>query len=66
MAARRPLRERGKSGRRDIRAKLPRGGRISNRELLARLLQKGVTRMDFSSRALLILVFLQAFSLTPV
>lgn len=49
-----------------MRAKLRRSGRISNRSVVARLLQKGAARMNFPSRALLVLVFLQAFSLTPV
>jgi hypothetical protein len=39
---------------------------ISNRGFVARLLQKGAARMDLLSRALILLVFLQAFSLTPV
>ncbi|MGH7550441.1 MAG: hypothetical protein ACREK3_06755 [Gemmatimonadota bacterium] len=46
-------------------AKLRRSARISNRGAVARLLQKG-RRMDFLSRALMVFVFLQTFSLTPV
>ena len=47
-------------------AKLRRQPPISNRRRVAWLLQKGAARMDLLSRALVLLVFLQAFSLTPV
>ncbi|MGH7573265.1 MAG: hypothetical protein ACREMK_15690 [Gemmatimonadota bacterium] len=47
-------------------AKLRRSGRISNRALWHGSCKKGALRMVILSRALVLLVFLQAFSLTPV